>query len=87
MKYVKLIAKPGYWYKEGTEVFHEDCYPNLMPLEVWEYSVKERGIGCYGLRVCEDNPNEKGNGWPPGFERMDGEWCMIEEFEVEIVDV
>lgn len=87
MKYVRLIARPDTWYKAGSEVFHEDYHPNLMPLEVWENCIQDDGILCYGIRVCEDNPNERGNGWPPGFERMDGEWCMIEEFEVEVIDV
>lgn len=89
MKSVRLVAKPNTWYKVGTEVFHEDLWDKreLLTLEAWESCIKDRGIGCVGLRVCEDNPNEIGNGWKPGFERIDGEWCSTDEFEVEIIDI
>jgi hypothetical protein len=28
MKYVKFIARPDTWYKEGTEAFIDTNYPN-----------------------------------------------------------
>lgn len=95
VKYVKLTARPGTWYKAGTEIFWEDCVSDeprevaimrRMTLDEWDNLDKNAGIGCVGIRVCEDNPNERGNGWSPGEERWDGEWCSVDEFDVEIVE-
>lgn len=98
MKYVKLTARPDTWYKEGSEVYHEDfcldyCYPGKrMTLAFWEDYLKmgkshhEDGMWGRGIRVCDDNPNENNMGCKPGEEREDGEWCMIDEFNIEVVD-
>lgn len=89
MKYVKLIAKPDTWFKEGTEVFHyEYDYSDQrrLTLEEWEMW-KSSGICLVrGIRVCEDNPNENGMGCKAGDEREDGECCSIDEFDVEILE-
>ena len=92
MKYVKLIAKPNTWFKEGTEVYDYDANFNeqrRITLEYWNKSLEEyggRGICVRGIRVCEDNPNENGMGCNPGEERVDGEWCMCDEFDVTVVE-
>jgi len=89
-KYVKLIAKHDTWFKEGTEVYDYDCNPTndlyRVTLEQWQTATKETGICVRGVRVCEDNPNENGNGWAVGEERWDGEWCNVNEFEATIVN-
>ncbi len=85
MQYVKLTARPDTWFKTGSEVYHDDGDRRLTVAE-WESALKDRGFWARGIRVCEDNPNERGNGWPPGFEREDGEWCSPDEFDVETVE-
>ena len=92
MKYVKLIAKPDTWFKEGTEVFDYDVEyskKKRVTLEYWNACLGSYGAGhiCVrGIRVCEDNPNENGMGCKPGEEREDGEWCSCDEFNVEIIE-
>ena len=89
-KYVKLIAKHDTWFKEGTEVYDYDCSPPSglyrVTFEQWETAKKETGICVRGIRICEDNPNEKGNGWSVGEERWDGEWCDVNEFDATVVE-
>ena len=90
MKFVKLTAKPNTWFKEGTEVYNYDCNPPeqllRVTLEEWESSVNFNGIK--GICVCgfhiPQRENEidilgEGGCW-------DGEFCSIDEFEVEIVN-
>ena len=89
MKYVKLIAKPGTWFKVGTEVFHYD-YPynekRRITLEEFEKSWKPYGIILVcGVRVCELG-YETSLGCKPGQEREDGECCGLDEFDIEIVE-
>jgi len=66
--YVKLLAKPNTWFKEGTEVYSYDSNPpeNLLRVtkEEWEGgdSILTRGI------CVEDG-------------EWDGEFCSKEEFE------
>jgi len=79
MKYVKLIARPDTWFKEGTEVYHYNCDPPESKYRIavddeWK-EIQEYGYGCFrGIRVDEDGEN-----W-------DGEGCSLEEFDWEIVD-
>ena len=84
MKYVKLIAKPDTWFKAGTEVSNYDKNRRLT-VEEW----KEWGnsiVLVRGIRICEDNPNENGMGYKAGDERIDGECCGCDEFDIEIVE-
>lgn len=94
MKYIKLTAKPDTWYKAGSEVFWEGnpangwtaCRPTT---EQWDMILIEggfHGIGCRGIYVCDDSPRDQSIGRVPGEEIEDGEWCLLEEFNVEIVD-
>jgi hypothetical protein len=88
MKFVKLIARPDTWFKEGTEVYDYDAdYSDRkrVTLDYWNQCVTEGGICVRGIRVCEDNPNENGMGCHSGEEREDGEYCSCDEFNVEIV--
>lgn len=90
MKFVKLIAKPDTWFKEGTEVYSYDCHP---PNQLWRVSLDEwescvnfegiKGVLACGIRISQFNNeiNLFGEG-----ERWDGEYCSIDEFDVEIVD-
>lgn len=91
MTYIKLIAKPDTWYKPGSEVFWEDAvedaardvaHKRRLTLAEWEdlKRPENAGIGCVGIRVIE-NPAAEGGG-KIGEERWDGEWCVIDEFEV-----
>ena len=85
-QYVKLVAKPNTWFKAGTEVWHCE-EPRRLTLEEWG-RWKEPSMAIVlvrGIRVCEDNPNENGMGHKAGDERIDGECCSCEEFDVEIV--
>ncbi len=89
MKYVKLTAKPDTWFKEGTEVYdyysRENCRYRVT-LEEWESCINFQGINAIcvsGVRIAQTNKEkeifEEG-------ERWDGEYCSVDEFEVEIVD-
>jgi len=84
-QYVKLTARPNTWFKAGTEVWHYDA-PRRLTLAEWEAWVKDGMVLATGIRVCEDNDNENGMGCKPGDERVDGESCSPDEFDVEIVN-
>lgn len=90
MKYVKLTAKPDTWFKEGTEVYDYNCKPPeqlfRVTLEEWESCVNFngiRGICVCGFRIpqIKDEIDIFGEGG-----RWDGEFCDVDEFDVEIVD-
>lgn len=90
MKYVKLIAKPDTWFKEGTEVYDYNCNApeelQRVSLEEWESCVNFEGIKAICVRGVRNTQLEYeieifGEG-----ERWDGEFCGCDEFEVEIVD-
>lgn len=86
MKYVKLTAKPDTWFKEGTEVYCYDCREDnkkRITLESYEKSKSWNYILCRGTRVSED---EGAEGVYPGEEYFDGESCLLDEFNVEIVE-
>ena len=89
MKYVKFIAKPDEWFKKGTEVFYQDKKYLSRRMTIEEYEeIKNSSYPAavfVGIRVCEDNPNER-NFSEPGEERIDGEWCHFEEFNIEYTD-
>lgn len=95
MSYIRLIARPDTWYKAGSEVFWENAVEGAprevaskrrLTLAEWEEIKRPEnaGIGCVGIRITED-PDSEGGGIA-GEERWDGEWCMIDEFDVEMVD-
>ena len=95
VKYVRLIARPDTWYKAGTEVFWENAVSDAprqimvarrMTLAEWQQVSKPEnaGIGCVGLRVTQ-SPSSEGGG-SIGDERWDGEWCAIDEFDVDITE-
>ena len=90
MKYVKLIAKPDTWFKEGTEVLYEDKdYKNRrLTLKEWETIKGETyNYGVFrGLRIVQ-NPASEGRCFQVGEEHDgDGECCSFDEFDVEIVN-
>ncbi len=88
--FVKFIAKPNTWFKENTECLWEDSnfvarHPSLKE---YEDVIKKDGAAVFaGIRVCEDNPNENSMGCTAGDEREDGEWCGLDEFDVEIFEL
>ena len=94
MKYVKLTARPNTWFKAGTEVYDYDKDYSAkirVSLEYWEQCKSECGICVRGIRVCEsgyeiDSSVNGGMGCKLGEERIDGEYCHCDEFDVEIVD-
>ena len=90
MKYVKFISKPEEWFKEGTEAFYEDSKYKSRRMTVEEYEIIKNSSypsACFvGIRVCDDNPNENNMGCVPGEERIDGEWCNFDEFEIEFTE-
>jgi hypothetical protein len=47
MKYIKLIAKEGYYYQAGTEVFDYDG--NRFTKEEWQKCIEEDCFLCRGL--------------------------------------
>lgn len=78
-QYVKLIAKPDTWFKAGTEVW---CYDEPRRLTLEEFNVWDQSILVRGIRVCEfDSELEK-----IGEEYIDGESCLLDEFDLEIID-
>lgn len=88
-KYVKLIAKPNTWFKEGTEVFDyisTETDKIRVSLDDWNDILNFDGIKCVcvrGIRIPSTPTELKLFG---SDERLDGEFCDIDEFEVEIVD-
>ena len=86
-KYVKLIAKPDTWFKAGTEAFDYDEYGKRITLEAYNEWLKSRSILVRGTRICQF-PTELliGSGYKLGEERIDGELCGINEFDVEVVE-
>jgi len=89
MKYVKLISKPNTWFKEGTEVYDYDAdysEKKHITLDYWNQSVEDGMITVRGIRICELGNGEVENcGHTIGEERVDGETCSCDEFEVEII--
>lgn len=89
MKYVKLTARPNTWFKEGTEVYNYDFMwveQRMVTLDYWNACLNEgNGICVRGVRVCEEG-YEQGLGCKPGEERIDGEYCSCDEFDVEIIE-
>jgi hypothetical protein len=85
MKYVKFVTKPNQWFKAGTEVLFEDR--RRMTLDEYQYILDSpyQAAGFVGIRVCEDNDNER-NFSEVGEERLDGEWCSFDEFDIEFVN-
>ena len=87
MKYVKLTVKPDTWFKAGTQVYDYD-YPykaeQLITLDYWEQCVKDGGVCVVGIRVIQEE-HEIRRGYKVGQEIEDGEYCDIDEFEVEII--
>lgn len=78
MKYVKLTAKPNTFYKENSEVFDYDsdyCDKKRITLGDYEEWKKSNSILVRGIII-----DEKGEEW------VDGEFCHIDEFNMEIVD-
>ena len=86
MKYVKLVARPNTWFKEGTEVYDYDCSyedKKRITLEQWTQWVADGMYCARGTRISESE-NEL---VPVGKEYFDGECGSLDEFEaVEIVD-
>lgn len=85
-KYVKLIAKPDTWFKEGTEVYnYYSTLENIIYVSFEEYKeAKKYGfIDVRGWRISESLESEA---VPDGEEYFDGETCDLDEFEVEIIE-
>ena len=81
MKYVKFIAKPYQWYKEGTEAFIDTNYPNQnafhrFTVEEFEAYKKVHEGWDYGLFVgCILDIKE--------YEQIViNELCSLDEFDV-----
>lgn len=92
MKVVKLTAKPDTWFKAGTEVYDYDAdysEKKRVTLEYWNQCVAEGGGICVrGIRVCEEGYENTGClNCQPDEERVDGDYCTLDEFEMEIVEL
>ena len=86
-KYVKLIAKPDTWFKAGTEAFDYDEYGKRITLEAYNEWLKSGTILVRGTRICQFSTELFiGSGYKMGEERIDGELCGINEFDMTIVD-
>jgi hypothetical protein len=90
MKYVKFISKPNEWFKEGSEAFYQDDSFKSRRMTIEEYdrlleTPPYPAAVFVGIRVCEDNPNER-NFSEPEEERIDGEFCCFTEFDIEFTD-
>ena len=94
MKYVKFITKSDQWYKEGSEAFL-DLDDNVLSrritveeFEAYKNENKEWNSGIFtGLRVCEEGfENNVAPEWIVGHERVDGEMCSFNEFDITETD-
>lgn len=76
MKYVKFIAKPNQWYKEGTEAFFEiDELPRRITVEEFKIHKATNGGWNAGIFVgCRVDIE--------GYEQIDGVLCTLEEFDI-----
>jgi len=89
MKYAKLVAKKDTWFKEGTEVYDYDFRyedKKRVTWNYWEECKAGGGICVRGIRVVEDALYEVALGCKPGEERIDGEYCHWDEFDVTEVE-
>jgi len=89
IKYVKLIAKPDTWFKAGTEVYNYDAdYEDRKRITLEEYRrdwALSQTICVRGIRIVE-NPASEGPHLQTGQEIIDGEYCAIDEFDMEIIE-
>lgn len=90
MKYVKLVARPDGWFKEGTEAYHYDCDENnkrRVTVEEWQEMVD---AGMYWLRgtwvAVRGTGAVENCGYIEGQEYFDGETGCLDEFDVTIVE-
>ena len=87
MRYIKLIAKPNTWFKEGTEAYNYDCRPdNPKRITAEEYDTDWKPYGyilCRGTRISDGGSND---GIPFGEEYFDGESCSLSEFDIEYIE-
>ena len=88
--YVKLIARPDTWFKEGTEVYGYDSDPergDFTRVTKEEYEEPYGYFGCRGIHVVTDEIDAKNRNCKLGDEGWDGEWCSKNEFDfVEFVE-
>ncbi len=80
--YVKLIAKPDTWFKEGTEVWDDDtgCRFTKEKFDEW---AKSDMIVARGSRICQSETEL----FEIGVEYTDSELCDISEFTAILTDV
>jgi hypothetical protein len=87
MKTVILTAKANTWFKEGTEVYDYDTNydeKKRVTLDYWNECLADGGICVRGIRICQLDYEQSLN-CQLGEERIDGECCSCDEFNVEIV--
>lgn len=82
--FVRLIAKPNTWFKEGTEVFSAFTGKRITAEEFDDYQ-KVGSILAVGTRVCQE-VYELSLGFKPEEEREDEKLCDIDEFSVEYIN-
>jgi hypothetical protein len=87
MKYIKLIAKPDTWYKTGTEAFYDDStidkpYVPIKRLTKEEFKKRSKEWHS-GVMIGLHTPTHYDEVAVVGTDdRVDGELCFLEEFEV-----
>jgi hypothetical protein len=83
--FIKFTARSNGFFKEDTEVLFGDLNVEGRRMTVIEYQ-SILNSPCQeewfiGIRSCEDN-------WAfsvPGEERVDAEWCSLDEFDIDYV--
>lgn len=90
LKYVKLVAKPNTWFKEGTEVYaHDSTSENKRRLTVDEWEMMEKvtfGL-LKGIWVATKGFGAIENcGFIEGKEYFIGDCIHTDELEVTFVD-
>jgi hypothetical protein len=80
--YVKLVAKPNTWFKEGTDVWDEDTGFRFTKEKLNEWA-KSDIIVARGSRICESETELQ----EIGVEYTDSELCEIDEFTVILTDI
>lgn len=86
MEYVKLTARPDTWFVAGTEAYtYESDYVNKSRVTLKEFKEDWEPYGTICVRGTRISECQQAENVPVGEEYFDGESCMIDEFDVEIV--
>lgn len=77
---IRLFAKKGGWFKEGSEVLNE--HNEKFKLKDWANAIKgSKMLLVKGIRVCSGHPGDNRITCKAGDEYEDLCWCSINELQ------